>query len=306
MHELERSYIQRIEAILTPLTGAGNLRAQVAADVDFSQTEQTAESYKPNQGGAAPAIRSQQTSEAGALAAGAGGVPGALSNQPPAPATAPLTTPPAAAAAPGAGALSNSGSTALPNNGRRDATVNYELDKTIRHVKQPVGAIKRLSVAVVVNHRKTVASDGKVSMKPLAAAELTQINDLVREAMGYNKERGDTLNVANSPFSLPDKEVVPEVPLWKDPQTLSMGKETVKYLLFGALAAWLFFSVLRPAFRTLMQPRAASALPAAANAYASTENGMAYEQKLQNARELVQQDPKMVANVIKDWAGNQS
>lgn len=303
MHDLEASYVKRIEHILLPIVGPGNLRAQVTADIDFSQAEQVAETYKPNP---APdsSIRSQQISEAGTGGATAAGVPGALSNQPPAPATAPITTPPAAGT-PGATAAA----APLPAGARRDATVNYELDKTIRHVRQPNGAIKRLSVAVVVNHRKDTAQDGKVSFKPLSAKEMTQINDLVKEAMGYNKDRGDTLNVANSPFTGPDKEIAPDTPVWKNPTLIGWAIEGLRYLLFAGLAGYLFFGVVKPFLRRLMERATAIPEPAAeagefAGAAAGAAGGVAdYNQKVEAARNLARQEPKAVANVIKEWVG---
>jgi len=145
LRQVEQSFIKRIENILSPITGMENVRAQVAAELDFSQTEQTAETFKPNPAPAEAAIRSQQSNENNSGAGqAAGGVPGALSNQPPGTAAAPVTAPAATAAAP-----------AQPSGGgaHKESTVNYELDKTIKHVKSPVGNIKRLSVAVVVNHK---------------------------------------------------------------------------------------------------------------------------------------------------------
>ena len=186
--------------------------------------------------------------------------------------------------------------------GRRDATINYEVDKTIRHVRQPVGAIKRLSVAVVVNHRKEVAQDGKASFKPLAAREMTQINDLVKEAMGYSKDRGDTLNVQNSPFALPEQESVPETPFWKNPTLIGWALEGLKYLIFAGLAGYLLFGVALPFLRKLMA-RAAQ-IPAMQEEVAYAAPGTAnYDQKVQAARDLARQEPKVVATVIKDWVG---
>ena len=200
VQEIEASAIKRIDDILSPIVGQGNARVQVAADVDFSQSEQTAETHRPNTTPPDIAIRSQQTSESASATPSALGVPGALSNQPPVPATAPLTQP----AVPGTGTGVASGPTlpgqlnaagvqapinsvAQPISTRKDSTINYEIDKTIRHTKQSVGTIKRLSAAVVINHRK----DAKGLVKPLADAELKQINELVREAMGFNKDRGE-------------------------------------------------------------------------------------------------------------------
>ena len=150
-HEVEAGYVKRIESILEPFVGPGNVRAQVTADLDFSQTEQVAESYQPNP---APntAIRSEQTSETGSAVPGAIGVPGALTNQPPVPATAPLTTPPVAGAV--INGTSQTGGKQLENF-NKNATINYELDKTIKHTKDVPGSIKRLSVAVVVNDKES-------------------------------------------------------------------------------------------------------------------------------------------------------
>ena len=182
VREVEADYSKRIEAILAPVVGATNVRAQVTADLDFSQIDQVAETYKPNP---APetAIRSQQTADTGNGSPGAIGIPGALTNQPPVPATAPLTQP----AVPAIGGAGAGGATA--NNFTRNATINYEVDKTIRHTKGTPGSVRRLSVAVVVNHRKDPT---KPKPTPLTAAELTQITNLAREAMGFNQTRGDT------------------------------------------------------------------------------------------------------------------
>ena len=308
MQEIEASTVRRIENILAPLVGPGNFRAQVTADIDFSQAEQVAETYKPN---SAPeiSIRSQQVSESGGSGPAAAGVPGALSNQPPVPATAPLTAPPApgtpgapaGATAPGATVATATASSSAAG-GRRDATTNYELDKTIRHVRQPVGAIKRLSVAVVINHRKTVAQDGKASFKPMAGKEMAQINELVKEAMGYNKDRGDSLNVQNSPFATADAEPVEETPIWKNPTLIGWVLEGLKYLIFAGLAVYLFFGVVKPFLRKLMD--SASRIPEIPAEAAFAAPGAAnYDQKVQAARDLARQEPKVVATVIKDWVG---
>lgn len=314
VQEIEASTVRRIETILAPLVGPGNFRAQVTADVDFSQSEQVAEIYKPNPPTEA-SIRSQQVSEDASGRPTAAGVPGALSNQPPVPATAPLTAPPAPGT-PGAQAgttapagtaaatpATQAGATAaLAAQGRRDATTNYELDKTIRHVRQPVGAIKRLSVAVVVNHRKETDKDGKASFKPLAAKEMTQINDLVKEAMGYSKERGDTLNVQNSPFAAGDKQDVPETPIWKNPTVIGWALEGLKYLVFAGVAGYLLFGVALPFLRRLMA-RAAQ-IPAMQEEIAYAAPGaIGYDQKVEAARNLAREEPKAVATVIKDWVG---
>jgi flagellar M-ring protein FliF len=302
VQELEQSYAKRIEAIVSPIVGAGNVRAEVAADVDFSRIERAEELYKPNATAADATVRSQQTSEStSTAAAAASGVPGALSNQPP------------AAATPSTGAGRNAASTApaaapiapQPINGRKDTTVNYEVDKTVRHVRQPVGGVRRLSVAVVVNQRKETDAAGKTAYKPLSQAEMTQITDLVKEAMGYSKERGDTLNVVNSAFSAAPPETVPETPLWKKPETYQILKDGGKQLVFVLALVYLVFGVLRPLYRRLLASRALQAAPEQSDIPAPPppriRSRAGHEEQLQIAKQLAQQEPKLVANVVKEW-----
>ncbi|MBP8267900.1 MAG: flagellar M-ring protein FliF, partial [Zoogloea sp.] len=197
--ELEEGYIQRINAILTPLFGKGNFRAQVSADVDFNVTEQTAETYRPNPS-PEQAIRSQQSSESQTRDQGPQGVPGALTNQPPVPATAPLTTPPVAGTQ-GTGQLP-------PLTSNKSATINYEVDKTIQHTRKALGQIKRLSVAVALNQKEEKDKSGAMKPVPLSDDDRKRVEDLVRDAVGYNKDRGDTLSVASSPFVASDKDLL--------------------------------------------------------------------------------------------------
>ncbi len=321
VQEIEANAIKRVEDILSPLVGAGNARVQVAADIDFSQNEQTAETHRPNTTPPNISVRSQQTSESASATPSAQGVPGALSNQPPVPATAPLTQPavPGAgvAAAPGqpvpgqlnaAGVQASIASVGQPINTRKDSTINYEVDKTIRHTKQSVGTIKRLSAAVVINHRK----DAKGVLKPLSDVEIKQINELVKEALGFNKERGDTVSVANAPFSAIERNDS-GIPLWKDPEILSLLKELFKYVFIAAIAAYLILKVIRPLLKTMMTapPRtASSALGGNINVIDDDETSQTpsataeLDRKLGEARNLAQQDPKAVANIIKNWTGS--
>ena len=322
VREIEASAIKRVDDILAPIVGQGNARVQVAADVDFSQSEQTAETHRPNTTPPDISIRSQQTSESASATPSAQGIPGALSNQPPVPATAPLTTP----AVPGAGGAATTpgqplpgqlnaagvqapiASVAQPINTRKDSTINYELDKTIRHTKQSVGTIKRLSAAVVINHRK----DAKGVSKPLADAELKQINELVKEALGFNKDRGDTVSVANASFSAIDRNDL-EIPLWKDPDVLSLLKEFFKYAAIAAIVAYLMFKIVLPLGKAMLETPAEYAKPLGGkvNIVADEEEepstpsaAEALGKKLEQARELAQQDPKVIANIIKDWTGS--
>ncbi|CAG4882200.1 flagellar basal-body MS-ring and collar protein [Georgfuchsia toluolica] len=293
VQDLEQSYAKRIESILAPLVGGANVRAQITADIDFSQIEKAEETYKPNQNPAEAVIRSQQTSESNSgTGAQPGGVPGALSNQPPASASAPLTAAGGAAAAVG----NTSG------NSRKDLTINYEIDKTIRHVQQPFGGIKRLSAAVVVNYRKVTSTAGKASYRALSAQDLGQITDLVKEAMGYNKERGDTLNVVNSLFTIPEQEVVSETPFWKQPSTIQQAKDIGKQLLIAGVAIFLVLSVLRPLLKELAQARV-KALPPVITPDGQTITQMisSPDQNLEMVKQLARQEPKLVANVVKNW-----
>lgn len=311
VQELQQNIAQRVESIITPIVGPNNVRAEATADVDFSHSEQAAEIYKPNQTPDSSAVRSQQTSESASPGgANAGGIPGALSNQPPAPATAPITVAPAASAKNGK-AAPQPAAAAAPLNTHKESTVNYEVDKTVRYVQQPMGGVKRLSVAVVVNYKRELNGAGKMVSRPLTDAEKTEITELVKEAMGFNKDRGDTLNVVNSPFAGIEKEIVAEVPLWKRPEALEMAKQGGKYLLAGLVLLYLFFNFLRPTLRKLTSP-APAALPAPAPDAVVQLSGAApsatpaqlprnYQNNLELAKQLARDDPKVVANVVKTW-----
>ena len=310
--EVEQSFVKRIEAILTPITGPNNVLAQVTADMDFTQTENVAEIYSPNQSAPA-AVRSQQTSESsGSAGATAGGVPGALSNQPPGNASAPINAPPpapgqpagAAAGAAAASAATQTGAgTATPPT-RRDSTINYEVDKTIRHTRQPVGVIKKLSVAVVVNYRKLTDADGKVTTKPLSAAEMAQIDALVKEVMGYSKERGDSLNVTNSAFSVPEIEPVAEVPLWKQPETIATAKDVGRNLLIAGLVLFLVLGVLRPLLAKLSEVRLPAPAALGDETSAAVRGTPNYDQNLDAVKQLARSEPALVANVVKEWVAH--
>jgi flagellar M-ring protein FliF len=305
VQDLQQNVVKRIESIITPMVGPSNVRAEATADVDFSRTEQAVESYKPNQTPDAMAIRSQQTSESLNGAPNAGGVPGALSNQPPAPATAPIV-------APGKGAAPAAGDTASANT-RKDATVNYEVDKTIQYVQQGSGGLKRLSVAVVVNFKRTTDKAGKVSMKPLTEAEITQITNLVKEAMGFNEARGDTVKVVNTPFATTEVEVIPELPLWKQPSNISLAMTIGKYLLMALALLVLYLRMLKPMLKKLTE---APALPPPGPANLEPQfspdgqmmalpNGQRnYQDNLARAQKLASEDPRVVANIVKTWVAS--
>lgn len=335
VREIEDGIIKRIEEILKPVLGSENYKVQVSADVDFSQSEQTAESYRPNNTPENTSVRSRQNNETASVNQSAGGVPGALTNQPPVPATAPLTQP-ATGATPGQpvkpgqaqGQIDAAGVTAplnaagQPLSTAKNSTINYEVDKTVRYTKQSVGSIRRLSAAVVVNHRKDVDKAGKPITKALPEAEMKQINDLVREAMGYSKERGDSISVANSPFTVSEKTDI-GLPLWKDPENISFAKDIFRYLILAGIVAFIYLKIIQPSLKTMFPPppepeetvTPESILDAAGNVVivggsgANGEEGEEnveinqYAVKLQKARDIAQADPKAVANMIKDWMG---
>jgi flagellar M-ring protein FliF len=309
LHAVEASYAARIENILKPIVGADNVRAQVAAVLDFNQVEQTSETFKPNPAPQEAAVRSQQTVETVTVnPPGPSGVPGALSNQPPGAATAPLTAPPAQAQRPGAGQQPQ------PTNTHRENIVNYEVDKTIRHTKAEVGAVRRLSAAVVVNYRRGTDAAGKPTYTPLGEQEIAQINTLAREAMGFSQERRDTLNVVNAPFSAEAAVAGVEAPdewsaairKWSSPA----GVGTLVTYVGAALALLIALLLVRSAVRDLM--RAGQRLGAAggpvepqlggAAAYSAAQEP-GYEADLRAVRDLARQEPRVVANVVRDWVG---
>ena len=306
IQHIEQSYISRIEALLIPLLGANNVRAQVTANIDFSRIEQTAEIYKPNQNPAEGVIRSQRSSETmNGTGLSAGGIPGALTNQPPVPATAPII---AGAGLPGTATAANN---ANLSNLQKDSTVNYEVDRTIRHTVMPVGSIKRLSVAVVVNgSRKVVDANGESTDKPLSDAEKEQINNLVKDAMGFDQNRGDSLNVQVATFTEHKEEAVEALPIWKQPDMIELGKDLLKYLVIATVIFFVVFRVIKPAFHTLLT------LPSGASGHEATKEGDAipeatytssapsYDQSLQAARQIAQQEPKIVASVVKEWVSS--
>lgn len=302
IRQIETETIRRIVDILEPIVGRDNARVQVTADVDFQRVESVAETFKPNQDPKVSAIRTQQssTSQTTGAAAGAQGVPGALTNQPPAPGVAVVDGKPAI----GAGAAQANANAQGPTSAKKDESVAYEVDKTIQHTRAQVGGIKRLTAAVVVNHRRQVDKDGKATTTPLTEKDLEQINALVREAMGYNKERGDSLNIVNTAFSEPDKETIAEIPFYKQPDNIQLAKDIGKYLLFAGLVGYLYFGVLKPMLNRALE--AVPVLEPPPMLAGEGENEMLggpgdRGDHLQLARKIARDDPKIVANVVKSW-----
>ncbi|MFM9966837.1 MAG: flagellar basal-body MS-ring/collar protein FliF [Burkholderiales bacterium] len=290
VQQIELNHARRIQEILEPVVGRGNVHAQVTADVDFSLSESTAETYRPNQASDAATVRNQQINESGNGATPiAQGVPGAASNQP---------------GTPIAGASSLTSAAAAM---RKESNIQYEVDRTVRHVRQPVGSVKRLSAAVVINHRKSLDAEGKSSFTALSPDEMTQLTALAKEAMGFNTNRGDSVNVANTAFNNEEREALPEIPLWQQPENISLAKEIGKSLAIAGLILYLLFGVVKPFFRQLNDSLATppaetliEALPAPSGAQA---DGL--QNPLDTARALAKQDPKIVASVVRNWVAKE-
>lgn len=320
---IEALYTKRILDILEPVVGRDNLRAQVSAELDFSQSESTTEEYKPNQGGVPAAVRSSQVSENGGGAGGgalASGVPGAATNQPQAAASAPIN------GAAQTMQASQSGTGALGAGGRRDAVTNFEIDKTVRVTRASSGGIRRLAVAVVVNHRNSVDKKGQTQSQPLSPEEIDKLVALVQETVGFNKERGDSVKVINAPFKAPVPDKIEALPLWKQPEVLEMVRTLAVPLVLGLLGLALVFGVIRPVLRDLRRDKDAEVtrlagqldtvvddateLPAlsgsggeAVQALPAPEVELSESDKrLEAVRQMVRTNPASVARILRGWA----
>ncbi len=312
--QLEERYAGRIEDILMPITGTDRVRARVTAEVDFTMTEQTRESFNPD----LPAMRSEQISEEQSRLLGPQGIPGALSNQPPGAGEAPEV-------ANGEGRRT----VGSPLNTSKRATRNFELDKMISHSRLSAGGLRRLSVAVVVDDHISVDEAGKTVHTPLTGEELDRITGLVKQAIGFNAQRGDSVNVINASFQRPGApEPLPEPPLWEQSWVWSLAKQ----VLAGLLVLILVFGVLRPTMRALVlrgksereaqagtgeaqgdsgvareqgaNPQLAGAdgqLSLSSEDLAMLEGPARYEQRLEIARKMAKGDPKRVAQLVKNW-----
>jgi flagellar M-ring protein FliF len=319
-HRLEESYAQRIQELLTPLVGPGRVRAQVVAQVDMATTESTREQFNPQ----SQVVRSESTSEEAARngAGNAGGVPGALTNQPPQPGVAlpPGATPqvaqsgPAGTAAGAASANNASGSSvAGPDSTSRQSTRNYEIDRTMAYTRTPAGRVTRLSVAVLIDNLRTTAADGKVTETPVPPEQIERLTALVKDAVGFDSTRGDSVNVVNSSFlgePAPQDGEMESIPIWERAWAQTLAK-----VLAGVVVLLIIvFSVLKPLTRGLLNAAKTPALRqgALAAAVAAGPGGavaagavdapaIAYEQQVATARGLVAQDPKRGAQVVKQW-----
>ena len=318
--DVEGRVQRRIESILSPIVGNGNVHAQVTAQLDFANKEQTEEKYSPNGDDSQAVLRSRQLNVSEQIGSGApGGVPGALSNQPAPANTAPINTPPAnqqnAQNAQNAQTANNAN--AGPRSTQRNETSNYEVDRTIRHTKMNMGDVQRLSVAVVVNYK--TLPDGKPL--PLTADQMKQIEDLTREAMGFSEKRGDTLNVVNSPFTASD-DMGGELPFWQQQSFIEQLMVAGRWLLV-LLVAWILW---RKAVRPQLMRRSEEVKAAQEQTRIRQETEEAVEVRLskdeqtqqrrnnqrlgaevmsQRIREMSDNDPRVVALVIRQWINNE-
>ncbi|MFY0989093.1 flagellar basal-body MS-ring/collar protein FliF [Halomonas sp. C05BenzN] len=319
--EVERSYQRRIENILIPILGRDNVRAQVAAQIDFSRREETSERYGPNQPPNEAAVRSRQSS----LSYNGGddlarGIPGALSNTPPGTAPSPINQPEEEA-----GEGDEAEALQSLNNLRQDDVTNYEVDRSVAHVQHRLGQVERLSAAVVVNYRDAVDEEGEPTRVALTPEEIAQIERLVRQAMGFSAARGDEIEVVNSRFTrVEESEDAPE--WWQSPEVRQLALTLGRYLLVALAALLLYLLLLRPLIKRhtqapLPQPQpdlglrvrvgdAEEESPAAeeseeADTYAPPRKrkrkSSAYEQNLSDLREMAQEDPRMVAMIVRSW-----
>ncbi len=318
---IEEHLMHRIENILSPLVGAESMRVQISADVDFTETDKTQEMFNPD----LPALRSEQTTDEHNKE-NPQGVPGALTNQP---------TPAGAAIEAIPPAQSNSiaaDTTGKQGYGSKTATRNYELDKTITHTRLASGLLRRLSVAVVVDDRHIPQTDGAAKAQPYAQEDLNRFNDLVKQAVGFDSGRGDAVTVTNVSFRGADLDLPPELPLWQEVWFIELMKQVVAVLAI----LFLIFGVLRPTIRGLMakdeaekraiieaeeQARAAALLAAGFildgdgsplsltedeqhkidELLESMELPKTYQNRLDYLKRLVDEDPKVVAQVLKSW-----
>jgi len=272
VHRLEEDYTQRIEALLTPMIGAGRVRAQVVAQMDMSVSEEAHEQYKPD----SQIVRSEQISEQSSRdGSSSGGVPGALTNQPPPagvaqnpPNTAPANktaadqnaananaankTPPATPATQPVGGTT--GVAGTDSSSSKSTTRNYEIDRTLAYTHQPAGKLKRLTVAVLVDNFRTTDKEGKVKETPLTQQQIDHVTQLVKDAVGFDETRGDNVNVVNASFTSdapPSDGELESPPIWESPMFLNMAK------LLGGITVLLVLvlSVLRPMIRSLVGPQ---------------------------------------------------
>jgi len=305
MQQVEQSYVKRVIGIIEPIVGRDNVRATVTAEIDFAQSEATDELFKPNQGGTPATVRSMQSSESSnGPSSTPSGVPGALSNQPPVPATAQIggaSAPAVSAAAVGGGS-------------RRDNVVNYEVDKTVRVTRNATGNVRRLNAAVVVNHRVVTDAKGKTTSTPLTNDEVEKLTALVQEAIGFSKERGDSIKLINAPFRTETMPKAEAAPVWQQPWLLDLVRAAAVPTALVIVALLVVSGLIKPALKAaasspvgrqldaVVADPLAAPQPAAPLALASPQS----EKTLADARALAKQNPAAVAHIVRDWVSKEA
>ena len=301
--KLEEGYQRRIIELLEPMVGAGRVRATVTADLDFTVTEETHENYDPQK----TAVRSEQTAnEMRKGGDGVEGIPGALSNQPPGTSGAPAIA--GAAPTPGNPGTATAAGTG-PSSTSQRSTRNFEVDRILSYIKQPVGNLKRLSVGVVLDDWQKIDADGKVTSAPMSDADVKRFSQLVRESIGLKEDRGDQLNVLNQAFK-GNGPIAPVEgpPIWEAPWLTQLAKQIVG----AGLVLLVAFLVLRPLMKSLTKPSSRQSSAGTGDfsddrVSISGQGGKpiklspSFEQQIAAARTLVGQDPKRAAQVVKDW-----
>jgi len=310
--EVEAGHLTRVLALLEPVVGRDNVRASVSADIDFSQVMQTAEAYRPNQGGDARAAVREQRSEESTQPGGTttGGVPGATSNQPPTPATAPVN----GVAQPMQGAPGTAAAAAA----RREAATRFEVDKTVTVTRNAAGSVRRLSAAVVVNHRTNVDPKGKTASTPLSETEIEQLTALVQQGIGFDAQRGDVVKVINAPFRVEAAPETVEVPVWQQPWLTDLLRSAAAPGALVLVALVIVFSLVRPAVTAVLAPLPAPApgsridevvggnpaLPAPGGALPALA-APAQADRIEAARALARQNPAAMAQVVRGWVNGE-
>ncbi len=302
-------------ALLEPVVGNDNVRVSITGDIDFSQVMQTAEAYRPNQGeGAKPAVREQRTEEnTQAGSATPSGVPGATSNQPPTPATAPIN-----GAAQGLQGTQPGGATG--GAARREAATRFEVDKTVTVTRSAVGAVRRLSAAVVVNHRTATDAKGKPKTEPLSDKELEQLTALVQQGIGFNAERGDIVKVVNAPFRVDAPAAVESVPLWQQPWLIDLLKTAAAPAALAIVALVIVSKLIRPAVTQLLAPPLPPPPGSQLDEVVDGEPGQALpgpgampalagpgsNERVEAARALAKSNPAAVAHIVRGWVNGEA
>ncbi|MBA4175219.1 MAG: flagellar basal body M-ring protein FliF [Leptothrix sp. (in: Bacteria)] len=308
--ELEAGLHKRVLALLEPVVGADNVRVSITGDLDFAQVMQTAEAYRPNQGeDGKPAIREQRTEESSQPgSATPAGIPGALSNQPPVAATAPIN-----------GASQALQGTQIPGGAgggaqRREAATRFEVDKTVTVTRNAMGTVRRLSAAVVVNHRSSVDNKGKATSAPLSEKEIEQLTSLVQQGIGFNAERGDVVKIVNAPFRVEAQPQAEAVPLWQQPWLLDLLKSAAAPLALALVALVIVSKLIKPAITAVLsppQPEPGSQLdevvadetPHLPAPPLMLPNAT---EKIEQARALAKANPAAVANIVRGWVNGEA